>query len=166
MGAGFCGSGSDDGLKIVKNIQSERTVSRFCSAPERLLPGWLRHAAVPSEHAPQRAGQLVGARGPLAVAVDALEPGDGLLDLHAPHQRGDALRIAVASAREGHAADDVSVGFDVDLSRAGAHGGVGEVFEHVVVCECSARHGFGARSLGARQSRGNPAASGVALSCG
>ena len=85
-----------------------------------------------SEHAAQGAGQLVGARGSLAAAVDAFEPGDGLLDLHAAHQCGDTLRIAVTAAREGHAADDVSVGFDVDLSRAGARGGIGESVEHVM----------------------------------
>ena len=46
----------------------------------------------------QSAGKLVGAGGASAAAVDALQAGNGLLGLHALHQSGDALEVAVAAA--------------------------------------------------------------------
>ena len=70
--------------------------------PERLLPfrflsghKWVLTSA--PWPLPVRAGKLVGAGGPSAAAVDALQTGNGLLCLHALHQRGNALEVAVAA---------------------------------------------------------------------
>lgn len=87
-----------------------------------------------SERLPQGPGQLVGARSAAAAAVDPFEAGDGLFDLHAAHQCSDALRVAVAAAREADAADDVVVEFDVDLSGAGPDAGMGQMSCHVRFC--------------------------------
>ena len=46
----------------------------------------------------QSAGKLVGAGGTSAAAVDALQTGNGLLCLHALHQRRNTLEVAVAAA--------------------------------------------------------------------
>lgn len=84
-----------------------------------------------SERLFQRPGQLVGARGSAAAAVDAFEARDRLLGLHAAHEGRDALRIAVAAAREEDAADDVLVvDFDLDLPRAGSLAGIGDFPDH------------------------------------
>lgn len=64
-------------------------------------------------------GELVGAGGVLAVAVDAFEAGDGVLDFHAFQEGGDALGVAMATAREEDLLDGVADEDDVNL--AGAH---------------------------------------------
>ena len=48
----------------------------------------------------QCGGQLVGAGGLLHAALDALQTGDDIVDIHTFHQTADAFQIAVAAAVE------------------------------------------------------------------
>ena len=48
----------------------------------------------------QRLSQLIGARGGLHTALDALHTGDNILNVQTFHQSADALQIAVATADE------------------------------------------------------------------
>lgn len=65
------------------------------------------------------------------MAVDPLEAGNHLFDLHAAYERGDTLRITMASARK----NDFSYGpvfdIDVNLSGAGSLAGIGYLLNHV-----------------------------------
>ena len=66
----------------------------------------------------QRAGELVGATGAAALAVDAAQAGDDVRLFHARAEGREALRVAVAAAGVLDAADDVALELDVDLLRA------------------------------------------------
>ena len=75
-------------------------------------------------HDAQRARQLVGARGTLAVAIDASQLRDDIVCAHARHERRYALGIAVATPDELHAANDIAVQFYVYRPRTRAAGGI------------------------------------------
>ena len=72
----------------------------------------------------QGAGELVGAAGASAAAVDTAQPRNDFVLLHADAEGGEALGVAVAAAGVLDAADRVALQFDVDL--AGANGPAGE----------------------------------------
>lgn len=64
------------------------------------------------------------------MAVDALEAGDHLVDLHAANECGDALGVAVAAAGKAYLAEDSVFDFDIDLPRAGALAAVRDLLNH------------------------------------
>ncbi len=72
---------------------------------------------------------LVGTRGPLAAAVDPLQPADHLRDRHPFDQRGDAAGVSLTPSVEEYAANGVTLQFDLDGTRTGARGGI-EQFVH------------------------------------
>lgn len=57
----------------------------------------------------ERAAQLVGATGGFVSTADSIEPAFHLLDRHTPHQRANALQIAIASTYETDVHDAVVV---------------------------------------------------------
>jgi len=70
----------------------------------------------------QRAGQLIRTGCAARAALNALEAGDGLLNLHALDQSGNALRIAHAAADETALGHDAVFHFIFDGAAAGAAG--------------------------------------------
>ena len=76
-------------------------------------------------------GQLVGARGAFEAAADAFQLGDDILGLHAVHQSGDALRVAVAAAVELYVLQDAVLDFKLDGLTTCALGSVG-VFHWII----------------------------------
>ena len=66
--------------------------------------------------------QLVGAGGSLGATGNTLNAGDNIIDVHAFHQRGDALQVAVAAAEELNILDLAVFNLKNDLSGAGALG--------------------------------------------
>ncbi len=70
-------------------------------------------------------GQLVGARGAFEAAADTFELGDDILGLHAIHQSGHALRVAIAAAVELHVLQDAVLDFKLDGLTACALGTIG-----------------------------------------
>jgi hypothetical protein len=66
--------------------------------------------------------------------MNARETLNGILDLQAACQCGNALRVAVATARELNLKDDVGFGVNVDVDLAGANAlcGIGDMFCHVL----------------------------------
>ena len=75
----------------------------------------------------QGLSQLVGAGGGTGAAMDALDAGNGLIDVHTGDESGDALGVARATAREGNLHDGVSIHVDVDHAGANPRGLVGKV---------------------------------------
>ena len=71
----------------------------------------------------ERTGELVGAAGAAALAVDALQEGDEFFFGAALAKPGKALRVAVAALGVLHLADGIPFGFNVYLLRA--HGCAG-----------------------------------------
>ena len=63
-------------------------------------------------------GQLVGAAGATAMAIDAFKPSDHIVDFHAFDKGGDALEVAVASPNNFEIDDRVPIIDDVHLPRA------------------------------------------------
>ena len=59
--------------------------------------------------------------------MDALDAGDGLVDVHAGDESGHALGVARAAAGEGDLDDGVAVHIDVDHAGADSRGLVGKV---------------------------------------
>ena len=57
----------------------------------------------------QCAAKLVGTGSALGSASDAIELSNHIVDVLAAHQLGDALQVAVATAKEKHLLDDVVV---------------------------------------------------------
>lgn len=84
-------------------------------------------------HDAQRARQLVGARGALAVAIDASQLRDDIVCAHARHERRYALGIAVATPDELHAANDIAVQFYVYRPRTRAAGGVCHLIHKIII---------------------------------
>ena len=76
--------------------------------------------------------QLVGAGGSLSAAVDAVETGDGLVDAHAAHEGGYALRVSVAASGKLYVEDLFAVDVDVDLPGAGPLADMGQMSGHVL----------------------------------
>lgn len=74
--------------------------------------------------------ELVGTRGSLSAAVDPLQACDGFRSRHALHEGRNALGVPVAAARKRDAADDAVLEVDVDLPRAGALAGMGDMSYH------------------------------------
>ena len=72
----------------------------------------------------QRSGELVGAGGGLEAAVDALQPVDDLVDVHALNQAANALKIAVAAAGVDDVVQLVIDDLKVDVGGTGALGAV------------------------------------------
>ena len=70
-------------------------------------------------------GQLVGAGGGLEPATDAFQLGDDILCLHAFHQGGHTLRVAVAAAIELHILQNAILDFKLDGLAAWSLGAVG-----------------------------------------
>ena len=70
----------------------------------------------------QSLSQLIGAGGSLGAAGNTLNAGDDLVDIHAFHQSGDALQVAVAAAEELNILDLAVFNLKDDLSGAGALG--------------------------------------------
>ena len=76
-----------------------------------------------SLHSLQRQSELVGARGPLKIAVDAAESVNNLLSRHTFDEACDALRIAAATALKPHIMHAVVfINLKCDCARAGAFG--------------------------------------------
>ncbi len=69
-------------------------------------------------------GQLVGAGGAFEAAADTFELGNDILGLHAVHQSGHALRVAVAAAIELYVLQDAVLDFKLDGLAACALGSV------------------------------------------
>jgi hypothetical protein len=77
--------------------------------------------------------QLIGARGNLISAAYSFQFVDYVVDFLSLHQSADALEVSVATAEERHILDDVVIiGCHVDKNRAGALGGVLEVFHFIL----------------------------------
>ena len=70
-------------------------------------------------------GQLVGAGSAFEAATDAFQLGDDILCLHAFHEGGHALRVAIAAAVELHVLQDAVLNFKLDGLAARALGSVG-----------------------------------------
>ena len=68
----------------------------------------------------QRTRQLIRAGRAAGAALNSLQAGDGLLDLHALHQGGDALRIAHAAADKTAVGNHAVGHFVFDGAAAGA----------------------------------------------
>ena len=69
-------------------------------------------------------GKLVGTRGAFEAAVDAFQFGNDILCLHAFHQSGDALRVAVATSVELYVFQNAILDFKLDGLTAGALGSI------------------------------------------
>ena len=70
----------------------------------------------------QRSCQLIGAGGGLAAAGGAFQPGDDFLNIHAFHQGGDALQIAIATAHIFHTFQLAVFDFKIDVLGTGSFG--------------------------------------------
>ena len=70
-------------------------------------------------------GQLVGAGSAFEAATDAFQLGDDIIRLHAVHQGGHALRVAVAATVELHVLQDAVLDFKLYRLAACALGPVG-----------------------------------------
>ena len=72
--------------------------------------------------------QLIGAGGALKAATNALQALDGVCDLHALDQGGNALGIAGATAVVLNALNDIAFNVDLDHSGANTLGLIVDVF--------------------------------------
>ena len=64
--------------------------------------------------------QLIGAGGGLHAALDALNPGDDVVNVHSFHQLADALQVTVAAADKLNILDLVVLNVEENLLRTGA----------------------------------------------
>ena len=69
-------------------------------------------------------GQLVGAGGAFEAATDAFQLGDDILGLHAIHQGGHALGVAITAAIELYVLQNAVLDFKLNGLAAGALGSV------------------------------------------
>jgi hypothetical protein len=77
--------------------------------------------------------QLIRARSNFVTAAYSFEFVYHVVDFLTCHEAADALEVAVAASEEGHVLDDVVIiGSHVDKNRAGALGGVLEVFHFIL----------------------------------
>ena len=58
--------------------------------------------------------------------MDTLNAGDGVVNVHAGNQRGNALGVAGATAREGNLYNGVAIHLKINTTGANAGGGVGK----------------------------------------
>ena len=75
----------------------------------------------------QRLCDLIGAGRGLHPAPDALQPGDGLLNRHAPQKGADALKVAAAAAQNLYRLDDAVLHLDFKQFGAYPSGGIGNL---------------------------------------
>ena len=81
----------------------------------------------------QGSGQLIRAAGAAALAVNAFQHSDDVLDLSALAKPGQALGVAVAAFDNFHLADGVALRLEVDLGGTGdAAGGKGRAADAAV----------------------------------
>ena len=74
--------------------------------------------------------ELIGAGGASGTALGALKTCDNVGCLHSCDELGNALGVAVASAYELNGVDHAIGDLNLDLTGAGAFGGVFDVFSH------------------------------------
>lgn len=87
----------------------------------------------------QRPAELVGARSDFVAAADSVEFAYDVVDFLSCDEVAYALGVAVAASEEEHLLDDVVVvGGDVDEYRAGALGGILDVFHFYMLIFSSA----------------------------
>ena len=78
--------------------------------------------------AAKRARQLIGTGGVFEAAPNAADAGNRLIHIHAGNQRGNALRVAGATAGENDLGHGAAVHLDIDLTGANARGGISKLF--------------------------------------
>ena len=82
----------------------------------------------------ESAGQLVGAAGASAVALDSFKAGDGIGHLHAGYESAYALQVAVAAAGETYALYCIIYGLYVYEFRADKGAGLERGAAEAVFC--------------------------------
>ena len=80
------------------------------------------------------AGQLVGAAGSTAVALDSFQSGYGILDIHACNEGSYSLQISVAAFGELYAPDCITLSFYTYTCRANQAAGVEDGMANAVLC--------------------------------
>ena len=100
-----------------------------------------------SFHCLKRQSDLIGARGALGArpaALNALEPRDDFIHLHSLHEGRDALKVAMASANDVDAQNDIAIVMDDELARANVLRDVGESLFHIIDMRLLAAFAFAA----------------------